>query len=348
MPEFQIIPFDVDTATPEIWAAFHVHRRAIAAELYPDEPILDDAEREHEMRKTDPLWDSRRWLAVDGRDVVGSAGTGFRRPETPNAQEHAPFLYGHGSVAAHVRRNGIGTMLLRQVHALMHARDKSVLTLSTDVDAGHAFLMHFGAAAKHTTLESRVLFNDLDWPRLRTWEDAAGDYGLAWESYAGRVPRETLVSLLPALTAMMSDMPLGALETPPIRYEIESYDRWYESLDRAGGAHHLVLVREAGGAVAGISDAEWDSRSPRRVSQGLTAVARPWRGRGVARAVKAALLRQVHAAHPDAEEIRTSNGESNAAMLSVNKRLGFSVLRRYVAYQLTRAELDARLPATDV
>lgn len=344
MSRFQIIPFDVDKAGRETWAAFHVHRRAIAAELYPDDPVLDDAEREYEMRKTSPLWDDRRWLVLDGPDVVGSAGAGFRRPGTPDAEDHAPSLYGYGSVAARVRRNGIGTLLLQQVNALMHALDKSILTLSANVGAGHAFLTHIGAAMKLTTLDSRVLLSDVDWPRLRTWEDAAGDLRLAFESYRDRVPRETLVSLLPTISTFMSDMPLGSLERPPVRYEIEGYDQWYESLDRAGGAHHLVLLREPGGAVAGISDAEWDGRAPKVAYQGITAVARQWRGRGLARALKAALLRQVHAAHPCAEEMRTSNGDSNAAMLSINKRLGFSVVRRYVDYQVTRAELDARLP----
>jgi len=37
----------------------------------------------------------------------------------------------------------------------------------------------------------------------------------------------------------------------------------------------------------------WDARFPERVSQYLTAVSRPWRGRGLAKALKARLLRLV-------------------------------------------------------
>ncbi len=344
MSRFQIALFDADTASPETWAAFHAYRRTIAAELYPDDPVVSDAEREFEMRRKSPLWDSRRWLAFDGADVVGSAGAGFRRPEARNAEEAAPFLHGWGSVTAAARRRGAGTLLLRQVHALMHAMDKSVLTLSADTDPGHAFLTHIGAAAKHSTVECRVRFDDLDWPRLRGWEDAAGDTGLAWECYAGRVPREVMLSLLPTFTALMSDIPQGSLEMPPIRVEIEGYDEWYESLDRTEGSHHLVLLRAADGAVAGVSEAEWDNQNPKSTYQMFTAIARPWRGRGLARAVKAAILRRVRASHPGVEEMRTSNAESNAAILSINKRLGFRVHRRHVAYQITRAELDARPP----
>jgi len=42
-----------------------------------------------------------------------------------------------------------------------------------------------------------------------------------------------------------------------------------------GGAHHLILLREAGGGIAGLSEATWDARRPSLVYQQLTAVARP-------------------------------------------------------------------------
>jgi RimJ/RimL family protein N-acetyltransferase len=116
-------------------------------------------------------------------------------------------------------------------------------------------------------------------------------------------------------------------------------------MDRIEGGHHLVLLREPGGAVIGMSEASWDSRSPKIVHQSFTAIARPWRGRGLARAIKAAMLRQIRASHPAAEEMRTFNAESNAAILSVNKRLGFSMRRRHVDYQIRRTELDAMLLA---
>lgn len=345
MPPVQIIPFDVDTASRETWAAFHAHRRAVAAELHPDDPIWSDAECAYEMRRANPLWAWRRWLAFDGSAVAGSAGARFRRAGTPNAQEYAPFLNCDGAVSADARRRGVGTLLLRQVHALMRATDKSVLTLSADTDAGHGFLTHAGATAKLSTLESRTLLRDIDWPCLRAWEDAAGHLGLVFERHAGRVPREKLAPLLPVLTALISDVPLGSLEIPPLRLEIESYDRWYEGMDRTEGAHHLVLLRAPEGTVIGMSEASWDIRSPKIVYQYFTAIARPWRGRGLARAIKAAMLRQIGCVHPGAEEMRTFNAESNAPILSVNRRLGFSVQRRHVDYQITRTELDARPPA---
>jgi hypothetical protein len=112
-------------------------------------------------------------------------------------------------------------------------------------------------------------------------------------------------------------------------------------MDRTGGAHHLVLLRASDGAVAGVSDAAWDGW--KIANQVFTVVARPWRGRGVARALRATLMRQIRSSHPSVEEIRTSNTETDPAILAVNRRFGFSVLGRQAKYQITRAELDSKL-----
>ena len=106
------------------------------AEIWPDEPILSDAESRAEIQQIDPLWESRRWVALEGGAVIGSARVWFRRPDTPHAADHAPFLGSGGMVRADARRRGAGTLLLREVHRLMHALDKTVLTMSAQTEPG--------------------------------------------------------------------------------------------------------------------------------------------------------------------------------------------------------------------
>jgi GNAT superfamily N-acetyltransferase len=282
----------------------------------------------------------RRWVAMEGDEVAGSIRAVFRRPGTPNEKDYARFLWTGGAVRASSRRRGVGTLLLREVHGLMHALDKTVLTMTAQTELGHAFIRRLGAVEKHSTVEQRAVFADLDWPRLRQWEDAPAAQGLSWERYVGRVPREMLVALLPVFTELFNDVPLGGLETGPIRWEINGYDLWYETLERVDGAHHLVLLRAPDHTVAGLSEAGWDARAPSIVRQQLTAVARPWRGRGVGRALKAAMLRQVNETHPEATVIGTNNADVNAPILSINARIGFKAAWRNVDYQVTRDALD--------
>jgi GNAT superfamily N-acetyltransferase len=340
MALIEIRAFDPHTAGPEIWRSFHECRRALSAELDPDDPILSDAETEIEMRRIDPLDDCLRWLAFSEGKVIGFASAFFRRPGTADAAEHAPFLFAGGRVRAEARRRGAGSLLLGEVHALMQNLDKSMLTLATQTESGHAFMAKIGAAAKLTTVSSRATLAELDWPLLRQWKERASSYGLRWERYAGRVPREALLALLPEYTALFADVPLGDLEIAPVKFEIEGYDEWYRTFDRVGGAHHLIVLRAPDGSIAGLTEATWDSRMPAVIYQQLTAVARSWRGRGLAKALKGALLQQVHENHAEARIVRTGNGETNATMRSINARAGFKPHRRFVEYQITREKLD--------
>jgi hypothetical protein len=120
----------------------------------------------------------------------------------------------------------------------MHVLDKTVLTISAQTGPGHAFIKHVGAIEKHSTVEQRAIFADLDWPRLRQWEDGAAAQGLAWECHAGRVPRDVLVALLPVFTELFADVPLGGLETGPIRWKMTGYDLWYETW--SGSAARII------------------------------------------------------------------------------------------------------------
>ncbi len=89
-----------------------------------------------------------------------------------------------------------------------------------------------------------------------------------------------------------------------------------------------------------MTEAVWDARTQNVVYQALTAVAPPWRGRGLAKALKAAMLRQVHESHAQAEFVRTGNAEMNAAMRSINERGGFKPHSALHQYQVTRDALD--------
>jgi hypothetical protein len=89
----RIEPFDPHTASDELWAAFNATRRAIAVELWPDEPVLDDTETRREVQTTNPMVEFRRWVAMEGDEVAGSIRAGFRRPGTANEEDYARFLW---------------------------------------------------------------------------------------------------------------------------------------------------------------------------------------------------------------------------------------------------------------
>lgn len=327
-------------AHAEDWRAWHLFRRARAAQINPDDPVINDDEAQRDALEESPNWTSHWFVARAGELVVGSASFGFRKPGTDHAEDHAPYLGGGGAVLAEWHRGRIGSALLEQARLMMHAMDKTILSLSSHSEAGHAFLLRAGAVARHSGVQNRARFDQLDWETLRAWEDGVSTLGLTWESHGPRVPLDLLEATLPDFTRLIADMPMGGLDHPPIRYEMAGYRRWYQTMERTGGAHHLLVLRDGAGHVVGLTESSWDARTPDRVWQQLTATDPAWRGRGVARALKAAMFRQIRDHHPEVALMITGNAEVNAPMLSINRRVGFKVHRRMVDYQVTRDALD--------
>lgn len=276
--------FDPHLATRAEWAAVHEFRRIRDKEDNPGEPIPDDAEFELLARQGLPSHENHCWYAWLGNEVAGVLSMNFRREGTADYDSHAPYLYTWGGVRTNRRRQYIATELLHPLLKLMRERNKSIATIEASGPEGNAFLTAIGAVLKHRHIESRAPFADMDWDLLGEWYEAAIPEGapLHWEMYVDRVPRDRIERLIPQFDALAADMPIGELDSPRLRSELSAWLAHYEELDRHGGDHTMVMLME-GETIVAICEAIWDARIPDRVYQTMTAVARPWRGRGLAK-----------------------------------------------------------------
>lgn len=349
---FATFVFDPQRASAQEWAKALAYWRLRNEEDFPDEPLPSDAHTEQNVRQHTPLHVVHRVLALDGRgNIAGSINMSVRREGTPDCEAYAPFVDVWGGVRQSHRRQGLGCELMRTLLAFMEEQGKTTATFNTSFPEGHAFFTAIGAAEKHRSIENRMAFARLDDNALARWraKALAADHGLRLEIHAGRVPFERLATLMAPLSALLEDAPTTNLDRPPMRFELEGFRAWYAEIDRRGGEHFLVLLLD-GDEVAAVCDASWNQLYPDRMFQRLTAVARHWRGRGLAKGVKAVMLQLVRERHPGVTMAITSNAEVNAPMLAINRRLGFSAHRHDGAYQIgtdsLRAFLSTRPPAS--
>ncbi len=337
--------FDPHTADRLQWTRYQAYRRLRAEEDVPGDPVLSDAEFEHLLLQHRPLWESRRVVAWRGEEAIGNLMLEFRRPGTVDYESHAPFVSAGGGVLRPWRRQGVGTALLGALRSFMEAQARTTVTFGAPFAESRAFFEAVGATEKHRTAENRLPLATVDPALLAQWRlapDAVAAAGLRWEIHAGRVPMPRLAELMAPLTVLINQMPLGALDLPAMRYDIDGHRSWYEDMDRHGGDHLLVLLL-AGDDLVAVCNAHWDARFPDRVFQALTAVAPRCRGQGLAKAVKTAMLDLVRERYPAVRLISTHNAEVNAPMLSINRRLGFSTHRPSVTFQMGLDALQHRV-----
>lgn len=336
--------FDPESATAAQWAQFHRFRRTRLEQDFPEDPIMPDHEAETILRQQRPIYETQRWLALRNGEIAGVLNLTYRREESAGSEDYRNHVEVGGGVLLSDRRQGIGRALLGGLVDFMDHRGKTIATARVHLPEGHAYMARIGAKCNLLHVESRLRFDLIRWEELSRWaaSPALSASTLAWEVHAGRVPLAVLKTLMKSLSALLNEQPLGALELPSLRYELENFSAWYAEMDRRGGDHFLVLLRDAEKVVA-VCDAYWDQRFPDRFHQELTAVAGPWRNRGLAKAVKARMLSLVRERHPEVKMAITNNANSNAPMLSINRQLGFSAHREAGTYQIGKDALNSYL-----
>ena len=343
--DFTITPFDPKAASRPDWDAFHAHRRIRHQERTPDDPVTPDAVAEASMRHGWPDAVTQHYLARKGDQVVGSLNVSWAKPDSPSFESNKHLLWAWGAVMASERRKGLGTEWARHVLQAMEDHDTTTVTFDTDESSGHAFLKWLGAEEKAVGAENRLNLEDVDWDMVDEWVEEGRDRAPESELvfYEQGVPVEDRPAVAPAMGEMLNLMPFDDLEHGEIvvtpETMAESYARWADT----DTVHHMYLTREPDGTISGITDITYIPSMPDRVAQRFTGVRTAYRGRGLGKLLKAAMLQYVRDTYPEAKWVTTGNADSNAPMLAINRRLGFKTYRGGSSYQMSREALRERL-----
>jgi mycothiol synthase len=107
----------------------------------------------------------------------------------------------------------------------------------------------------------------------------------------------------------------------------------------------LMYVRyRQTGTIVGYTEVFWNARQPETLQEGDTGVLPAHRHHGLGRWLKkAAMLEKVLRERPQVQRVRTGNANSNAAMLSINRELGFKPYKSWTTWQVALDDVLAYL-----
>lgn len=280
------------------------HVARIVTTVTPDFPIsVAEMRWQHERYPG-----GGRFLAwLDGVPVgSGGAGRAYSYPAD------FPGFWGNISVLAEHRGQGVGTAILGALRDLARDAGKTMLIGRTTEDrvAALEFLAHRGFV-EHERMKAVRL--DLAGVAAPAVEPPPGVAITSLEARPDLVEGAYAVAL-EALPDIPGDGPIapGTLE----EFRTRDVDR--EVIPP--GAFSLAVVA-ATGRVVGYANLMLVPGNPKVAWHGMTAVARDWRGRGVAMALKRATI--AWAVARGLEALETANDTDNAPMRAVNQRLGY-------------------------
>ena len=335
MTDHPALPEPIGGAT---FAAYGAHDHAaeamIRAAVAPDSPRTIES-----LRHDDATWDdAAHWRArAIARDSATGAPVAFVR------LAHMPWQFWPDRYLAEVlvvpdaRGRGLGRAGATWVDGVAEARRAVAVRVNvseSDARSG-AFAEACGYIERQRSWESRFDVN-----RVAGGPFAAYTARVVADGIVIRTLSELLAEtdtplsrhspLSAAIHALDTDASadLPGLDPPtPVAYAVWAADV-IEGPDALPDATFLAIdpVGEAGraglpGPLVGMCVLGRTPGVPGSLSQGLTAVARAYRGRGIAQALKARTIEYARA--HGYREIRTWNHSQNVPMLRINERLGF-------------------------
>jgi mycothiol synthase len=330
--------FDPETATHEEFVAFNKYSNLLRAESLPDDPprSLESTIKAVKNWKTFQKLEIHAWRFWEDGDIIGglTANVGFY-------EDNRHLTHGGLNVLPAYRRQGLATQLLHKLVEIAEANERTLFISETDstVPAGHAFAESIGASGGLETHMNQIVLADLGKTLLQLWIDnaktSAKDFemGLWTDSY----PEEELHAIA-KLFEVMNTAPKGDLDIEDEKIGPEDLREEEASMKARDIERWELYVRhKASGELAGFTGVYWDPENPENLGQGGTGVIPKYRGHGLGKWLKAAMIQKVLLERPVVKRIRTGNADSNEAMLAINNVLGF---KPYIAETVWQIEIE--------
>ncbi len=346
--DIEIRPYDIVHESTNDWSRFGDFLAEYSKEFWPGDPPMDRKTWESAMQADSAENDLVAYEAVDAEQnekIAGFFRLLFWKDSSPSykGNEHIcnmPMF----SVRREYRRRGIAAKLLSVLYDEVRERGRQSIVGQIMNEAGRVLVRSIGGKEALAMQDNRLNLDSVDWDMVKAWvkegpKRSPGTRIVFFHS----IPDTILGQYCDVYTEVGNQAPREQLKVGDEIVTPESWRNRMEKLAEAGMKYLAALTIEKNGDISGLTDVAWLPVRPSILNQWLTGVQEKYRGKGLGKWLKGAVLLKVKKEFPTVTSIQTGNATSNEPMLDINRRLGFKMYRQIYLCQIELDELEMYL-----
>ena len=278
------------------------------------------------------------YFNADG--IVAYGDTGFELEG-----ENMHLCWAEMSVLSEFRRQGLGKKLFERILQVARRENRRTMIFGTNerIPAGAAFAEKIGAKRGIENHTNRLLLSELDRAMIQNWISQAPTDEFELGFYLGDYPESELEAIC-EMFDVMNTAPRGELEINDDKTTPAKLLEWEKQSKAGGWQRWTAFVKERStGRYAGFTTTGWQPNRPHILGQWGTGVNPVYRGKGLGKWLKAAMLEKAMQERPELTQVRTGNADSNGPMLNINHAMGFKPFIAHTDWQLEVAVALERL-----
>jgi mycothiol synthase len=342
---YTIKPIDPFTASAADYLAALEFSNRIRAEIFPDDPprTLQNIKASWRKMATFKKESNKCWRVMCADKHVAALWTFVSYYD-----DNRHLMNLELNVLPEHRQKGLAKRLLKFALEVAEEEKRTLIISWTHspVPSGMAFAEHLGAKRGLEGHTNQLVLETLDRMLIASWIESAKHTAKEFtlDFWLEAYPEEE-VDAIANMHNVMATAPRGELEIEDWQVNAEEL-RQGEDYDKAVGIERWVayLRHVPTGELAGYSATYYQpDENMSVVNQGDTGVLPKFRGHGLGKWLKAAMLEKILRERPEVKFIRTGNADSNAPMLAINHALGFKPYMAWIDWQLETKQLKEYL-----
>ena len=336
--EYEISPFDIENASDEDWASFYRFTRETMQELFPEQPVpsaevvkadminnlmFQNVSAFNVMKKDEPTeWVA--WLRCS-----------HYKEDSASYPGNEEFCRIHLTVHEKHRKKGIARKLIAEGYEHALNRNKTQFIGDLLNHASRELLRKIGGKEAFAFRVSHLNMDDVDWDLMEQWVKEGPQLSPASNiEFHLAIPDSILEDYCNVYTEVLNQAPRDELTVGDYIFTPEEWRKREDKVREKGQTWITALVKEKNGDISGLTDVGYEPSTPAILNQYLTGVQKKYRGRGLGKWLKGAMLLKIRSEFPEVEVVSTGNATSNEPMLAINERMGFKLIREAYTYQV--------------